>query len=78
MPTIPDQHEMADIAWKQVTEAILTGSFTLPGTKTVITLQTEPLIRLIQWVATTKAKKPSSLPIPEDFTLRKTKGGGDE
>lgn len=69
--------ELSEIAWKIVSEALTTGSSTL-GTGRELTLDTDQIMRLAQWMATSKAKKPRPVSTPEDFKLRSTSSEEDE
>ncbi len=72
-----DPAELAEHSWKLINEAISTGKVTLENGVEVI-LDVDHLIRLVQWTATTKAKKPHAIAPPEDFSLKSTTGEDDE
>ena len=69
--------ELAEHSWSLIDDAIREGKFVLENGK-VVELDAEAIVRLVQWTATIKARKPSGVPTPEDFKLKKTIGGGDE
>ncbi len=69
--------ELAEHSWSLIDDAIREGNFVLENGK-VVELDAEAIVRLVQWTATIKARKPSGVPTPEDFKLKKTIGGGDE
>ncbi len=69
--------ELAEHSWSLIDDAIREGKFVLENNK-VVELDAEAIVRLVQWTATIKARKPSGVPTPEDFKLKKTIGGGDE
>ncbi len=69
--------ELAEHSWGLIDDAIRTGEFILESGKKIL-LDTEAIVRLVQWTATIKAKKPQGAPLPEDFKLKETTGGSDE
>ena len=69
--------ELAEHSWSLIDDAIRAGKYTLESGR-IVDLDAEGITRLVQWTATIKARKPSGVPTPEDFKLKKTVGGGDE
>ena len=61
-----DPSVLSDAAWEMIQEALQEGSMTLGNGKKV---QLSPLdvVRITQWLATLKAKKPKLLSGLEDF-----------
>lgn len=68
--------ELTEQAWAMIEEALSTGVITLPN-KTERPVDTNNLIRLVQWLATLRSKKPKLVNAPEDFSLKSTKGDKD-
>lgn len=62
--------ELSEIAWKLVSDALVLGSIEVNGDTR--RLDTDQILRLAQWMATSKARKPRPVSTPEDFLLRKT------
>ena len=52
-------------------EAVSTGAMVLES-GIVVSLNADSLIRVIQWLASAKAKKPHLISPPEDFRLKET------
>jgi len=65
---------MAEVSWDLIDEAVRSGKMTLEDGETVYRLNGELFVRLIQWLATSKAKKPQIVSKPEDFNLEETTG----
>lgn len=74
---VKDPSQLAEYSWELINQALSQGVITLENAKSY-TLDVELLVRLIQWTATIKAKKPHTVPPPEDFILKPTTGEGDE
>ncbi len=74
---VRDPSELAEYSWELINQALSQGKITLENAVSY-TLDVELLVRLIQWTATIKAKKPHSVLPPEDFVLKSTTGGDDE
>ncbi len=73
-PTVVrEPHELQEEAWKLLDEAVSRGVMTLSD-GTEVKLNADSLIRVIQWLASAKAKKPHIIPTPEDFVLKQTSG----
>jgi len=64
-----EPHELQEEAWRLMDEAVSTGKMTLEN-KQEVTLNADSLIRVIQWLASSKAQKPHIIPKPEDFKLQ--------
>ncbi len=70
-PKVREPYELQEQAWKLMDEAVRTGTMKLEdGTK--IKLNADSMIRVIQWLASAKAKKPHLINPPEDFRLKET------
>ena len=68
---VREPYELQEQAWKLMDEAVRTGTMKLEdGTK--IKLNADSMIRVIQWLASAKAKKPHLINPPEDFRLKET------
>ncbi len=68
--------ELTDIAWNLIDEALTNGTMTLlnqPGKPTH--LGPQDIVRIAQWLATSKAKKLQLVSAPDDFELKETTGG---
>ena len=64
-------------AWRLMDEAITSGVMKLED-GTEVKLNPDSLIRVVQWLASAKAKKPHIIPTPEDFKLAETTGVDNE
>ncbi|KKM67379.1 hypothetical protein LCGC14_1471720 [marine sediment metagenome] len=73
---VREPHELQDEAWRLMDEAVAKGKMTLED-GTEVRLNADSLIRVIQWLASAKAKKPHFIPKPEDFRLKDTTGQKD-
>ena len=74
---VREPHELAERCWELVDEAITSSEMTLEN-GTMIKLNPDSYIRLVQWLATSKAKKPQHVIPPEDFILKKTGEDGEK
>ena len=74
MPQKPrEPHELQEIAWGLVEEALTKGTITLKENDGIsIGLNSDVVIRLAQWLCQAKAKKPHLVNPPEDFILKET------
>ena len=70
-PKIREPYELQEQAWKLMDEAVRTGGMILED-GTEVKLNADSLIRVIQWLASAKAKKPHLISPPEDFRLQET------
>lgn len=68
---VREPYELQEQAWKLMDEAVSTGTMVLES-GIVVTLNADSLIRVIQWLASAKAKKPHLINPPEDFRLKET------
>ena len=75
-PKVREPYELQEQAWKLMDEAVRTGSMRLED-GTEIKLNADSMIRVIQWLASAKAKKPHLINPPEDFRLKETTSGKD-
>ncbi len=71
---VREPHELQEEAWRLMNDAVSTGQMVLSNGIT-ITLNADSLIRVIQWLASSKAKKPHLIDVPEDFNLKETTSG---
>ena len=71
---IKEPHELQEEAWRLMSEAVTTGKMTLESGLEVH-LNADSLIRIIQWLSSSKAKKPHLISTPEDYVLKQTTGG---
>lgn len=74
---VREPHELAEHCWKLIDEGIRCAKMTLESGK-IIDLNPDNYIRLVQWLATSKAKKPQHVTAPEDFQLHKTGAKNEE
>lgn len=72
-----DPSQLAEYSWELINQALTQGKITLENTVSY-NLDVELLIRLVQWTATIKAKKPHAVSPPEDFNLKPTTGEEDD
>lgn len=63
--------ELSEEAWALIDEALGAGTMTLRDGNTRL-LDTKDIVRLAQWLATLRAKKPKVVASPEDYGLAKT------
>ena len=70
-PKVREPYELQEQAWKLMDQAVSEGRMVLES-GTVVTLNADSLIRVIQWLASAKAKKPHLINPPEDFRLKET------
>ncbi len=70
---VREPQELQDEAWRLMDQAVSRGIMTLSD-GTEVKLNADSLIRVIQWLASAKAKKPHFVPTPEDFNLKETTG----
>ena len=68
---VREPYELQEQAWKLMDEAVRTGTMKLED-GTEIKLNADSMIRVIQWLASAKAKKPHLINPPEDFRLKET------
>ncbi|KKM86788.1 hypothetical protein LCGC14_1275510 [marine sediment metagenome] len=68
---VREPYELQEQAWKLMDEAVRTGAMRLED-GTEVKLNADSLIRVIQWLASAKAKKPHLINPPEDFRLKET------
>ncbi|KKL05620.1 hypothetical protein LCGC14_2604190 [marine sediment metagenome] len=68
---VREPYELQEQAWKLMDEAVRTGAMRLED-GTEIKLNADSMIRVIQWLASAKAKKPHLINPPEDFRLKET------
>ena len=68
---VREPNERQEQAWKLMDEAVSTGTMILED-GAVVKLNADSLIRVIQWLANAKAKKPHLINPPEDFRLKET------
>jgi len=68
-----DPDQMTALAWDQLKQIQDTGQLTLPNGKA---LQFDPdsVLRVLQWLATQKARKPRVLDSPDDLAIPTTRG----
>lgn len=64
--------ELSADAWDRIAEAMHLGAMQLPGGR-IIVLGPDNLVKLTQWLATLKAKRPKAVMKAEDFQLQVTK-----
>ena len=76
-PKVREPYELQEQAWKLMDQAVSEGCMKLES-GIVVTLNADSLIRVIQWLASAKAKKPHLLSKPEDFRLHETTGDNHE
>ena len=76
-PKVREPYELQEEAWRLMDEAVSNGFMKLSNGVT-ITLNADSMIRVIQWLASAKAKKPHLLSKPEDFRLHETTGDNHE
>ena len=76
-PKVREPYELQEEAWRLMDEAVSNGFMRLSNGVT-ITLNADSMIRVIQWLASAKAKKPHLLSKPEDFRLHETTGDNHE
>lgn len=74
---VKEPHELQEEAWRLMNEAVTTGKMVLESGLEVH-LNADSLIRVIQWLASAKAKKPHLISVPEDFDLKETTEGKNE
>ena len=73
-----DPAELQEIAWNLIDEALTKGTMTLtdqPGKP--IRLIPQDIVRIAQWLATSKARKPQLVAVPEDYEVKQSIGGDD-
>ena len=70
-PKVREPYELQEQAWRLMDEAVSTGAMVLES-GIVVSLNADSLIRVIQWLASAKAKKPHLISPPEDFRLHET------
>ena len=70
-PKVREPYELQEEAWRLMDEAVSNGFMKLSNGVT-ITLNADSMIRVIQWLASAKAKKPHLINPPEDFRLKET------
>ena len=75
-PKVREPYELQEEAWRLMDEAVSNGFMKLSNGVT-ITLNADSMIRVIQWLASAKAKKPHLINPPEDFQLKETTSGKD-
>ena len=68
-----DSEELSEASWAMLDEGLTTGQMTLPSGK-VVTLDPTNFIRIVQWLATLKPRKPQGFQKPEDFAAPVTIG----
>ena len=68
---VREPYELQEEAWRLMDEAVSNGFMKLSNGVT-ITLNADSMIRVIQWLASAKAKKPHLINPPEDFRLKET------
>lgn len=73
---VREPHELQEEAWRLMDQAVTSGKMILED-KTEVRLNADSLIRVIQWLASAKAKKPHIIPTPEDYVLKETTGQED-
>lgn len=73
-PALPEMtpEELSAAAWDRINEAMAVGAMFLPGGR-VVTLGPDNVVKLVQWLATLKAKRPKAVMKPEDYTPKETK-----
>lgn len=64
--------ELSADAWDRIAEAMHLGAMQLPGGR-IIVLGPDNLVKLTQWLATLKAKRPKAVMKPEDYVPKETK-----
>lgn len=74
MATRAQMSEIAERSVNLIDEATRTGQMRLPNGR-IVTLDVEALVRLIQWAATQRDRKPKFLESPEDIDLKETRRG---
>lgn len=62
--------ELSELAFTRISEAVRKGTITLEG-KT-LELDAGEVIRVCQWLSTTKVKQPRPVSLPEDFKLKRS------
>ena len=72
-PKVREPYELQEEAWRLMDEAVSNGFMKLSNGVT-ITLNADSMIRVIQWLASAKAKKPHLINPPENFVLHETTG----
>lgn len=73
-----DPAELQEIAWAMIDEALTAGTMTLQNDSgKPIKLGSQDIVRIAQWLATSKVKKPAPVQTPEDFIMKETTGGDD-
>ena len=70
---VREPYELQEEAWRLMDEAVSNGFMKLSNGVT-ITLNADSMIRVIQWLASAKAKKPHLINPPENFVLHETTG----
>ena len=68
-----DPEAMTQLAWEQMDEIQQNGTLKLPKGK-LLSFDPDQIIRVIQWLATQKARKPKVLDSPDDLELKTTRG----
>ncbi|KKL61658.1 hypothetical protein LCGC14_2193110 [marine sediment metagenome] len=71
---VREAYELQEQAWKLMDQAVSEGRMVLES-GAIVTLNADSLIRVIQWLASAKAKKPHLINPPEDFKLKETTSG---
>jgi hypothetical protein len=64
--------ELSAAAWDRINEAMAIGAMFLPGGRVII-LGPDNIVKITQWLATLKAKRPKAVMKPEDYTPKETK-----
>ena len=70
-PKVREPYELQEEAWRLMDRAVSTGQMVLSNGY-IVNLNADSLIRVIQWLASAKAKKPHLINPPEDFRLKET------
>ena len=73
MNTPLDPETLSEESWRLISQAVTEGKMTLINGRN-FDLDLAGLLKIAQWLATSKAKRPRPVSTPEDFQLKKTIG----
>lgn len=71
-PKAKDPGALSEDAWGLIAEAMHSGTMSLPGGRAIV-LGAGDLVKLTQWLATIKARKPKAFAGVDDFVPKETK-----
>lgn len=64
--------QLAEVCWGLLNQGVQQRKITVPSGETV-EVEAEQYVRLLQWAATLKIKKPKAVSKPEDYQPRQTR-----